>query len=151
MQVSSRPLRDIDWDSESKRSRLLVNVPIRDRNAPRYCSGYRCDCCELAAHSKGRVSSTAFKPRITVSSGGERGITRHLHKGPYQKKVIRIVACVNKRIRKGAVNCVSTQRHRWPCRWAPTRVFVRHEGKTLALIHKLEDVHGDYLRLCLVR
>jgi hypothetical protein len=78
--------------------------------------------------------------RTMYRHGGKEGSARVTCTGtPFQdvrKKVYR----VNKRATKDCVNCIRyNSRAPLPCRWAPTRVFVRYEGKTLALIHKLED------------
>jgi WD40 repeat protein len=147
------PLRDIDWDSESKRLAI-----VGERSDP------RSECAkvlqwdtgvtvgELAAHSKGRVSSTAFKPErpYRIVTAGKEDHTCHLHKGPPFQKVNTEegVPCEQAHT-KGAVNCIQIQRH-MAVSVGTDKGICSYEGKTLALIHSWKTARRKFA-LCLVR
>jgi hypothetical protein len=57
---------------------------------------------------------------------------------------------VNKRT-KGAVNCIQFYSKHMAVSVGTDKGICSYEGKTLALIHKLEDVHAKNFALCLVR
>jgi WD40 repeat protein len=147
------PLRDIDWDSESKRLAICG-----ERSDP------RSECArviqwdtgvtvgELAAHIKGRVASTAFKPErpYRIVTAGKEDHTCHFHKGPpFQKVSIEQGVPSEGAHTKGAVNCI---------RYNSTGTFAvsvgtdkgicSYEGKTLGLVDKLEDVHAATIYAC---
>ena len=146
-QALTGPVRDIDWDFESKR---VVVCGERDGAGSAACAiAIQWDTGvtvgQLASHLKGRAASCAFKPSrpFKLVTAGKDDHKTYFHKGPPFNKVPPADNVPEENGHsKGAVNAV---RYNYAGTMAVSvgtdRSICTYEGKEFKLLKKLEAVH----------
>ncbi|KAL7562514.1 hypothetical protein ACA910_008222 [Epithemia clementina (nom. ined.)] len=142
------PVRDIDWDFESKR---IVFGGEKDGAGNADCAraiqwDTGVSVGQLAAHLKGRVTSVAFKPSrpFKLVTAGKDDHKIHLHKGPPFQKVPPVDGVPEENAHtKGAVFCVRYNNSgNLAVSVGTDRSICSYEAKEFKLLSKLENVHS---------
>ena len=140
------PIRDLDWDAESKR--IVLGGERSDARSEcarvlQWDTGVTVG--QLAQHLKGRVATVAFKPNLPfrIVTGGKDDTKTYFHKGPpFQKIPPENGIPADKAHSKGAVSCVRyNSTGTLVVSVSSDRSICVYDGKTLEFKSKLEQVH----------
>lgn len=151
----SGPIRDVDWDSESKRIVVGGERAAGDANsacakAMQWDTGVSVG--ELAKHMKGRVSSVAMKPErpFRLVTAGMDDTKTFFHKGPPFAKIPSADGLPKENAHgKGAVHCVRYNSTGTLAASVSTdRSLCVYEGKTWAFLSKKEQIHSATIYGC---
>ena len=142
------PVRDIDWDFESKR---VVFGGEKDGAGASDCAraiqwDTGVSVGQLAAHLKGRCTSVAFKPSrpFKLVTAGKDDHKTYLHKGPPFQKVPVVDGVPEENAHsKGSIFCLRYNSSGTLAVSVGTdRSICSYEGKEFKLLSKLENVHA---------
>mmetsp|Transcript_10356 Transcript_10356/g.15821 ORF Transcript_10356/g.15821 Transcript_10356/m.15821 type:complete len:673 (+) Transcript_10356:129-2147(+) len=144
------PIRDISWDMDNKR--LCIVGERHDTSSPctrviQWDTGVTCG--ELAQHTRGRASSCDFKPNrpMRIVTGGIDDHRVYFNAGPPFKRVVDGLPTDDVHTR--AVNCIRyTSDGSKIVSVGADKTVALYEGKTMKLLHKLENVHKGNIYVC---
>jgi WD repeat-containing protein 1 (actin-interacting protein 1) len=153
------PIRDLDWDGESKR--IAIGG---ERSLDGGGSSSSADCCkalqwdtgvtvgQLANHIKGRCASLAVKPNrpFRIITAGKEDKKTYFHAGPPFQKVPPVDGIPEENAHaKGAVNCVRYSNNgNFAVSVGSDRSLCVYDGKTLKLLQRLENIHAATIYSC---
>ena len=148
------PIRDISWDFESKRLCLVGEGSKTDASSLcakviQWDTGVSCG--ELAQHTRTKASSCAFKPNrpMRIATGGADDSRVLFNKGPPFARVVGDQAVAEHEHSRGSVFCVRYSRDGTKLVSVGTdKSVVFYDGKTMALLHKMTDVHTHSIYMC---
>lgn len=147
-------IRDISWDFESKRIALVGEGSKTDASSLcarviQWDTGVSCG--ELAQHTRTKASSCAFKPNrpMRIATGGADDSRVLFNKGPPFVRVVGDPAVAEHEHSRGSVFCVRYSRDGSKIVSVGTdKSVVFYDGKTMALLHKMTDVHTHSIYMC---
>jgi WD40 repeat protein len=148
------PIRDLSWDFESKRIALVGEGSKTDASSLcakviQWDTGVSCG--ELAQHTRTKASSCAFKPNrpMRIATGGTDDSRVLFNKGPPFVRVVGDPAVAEHEHSRGSVFCVRYSRDGTKVVSVGTdKSVVFYDGKTMALLHKMADVHTHSIYMC---
>mmetsp|Transcript_18762 Transcript_18762/g.37640 ORF Transcript_18762/g.37640 Transcript_18762/m.37640 type:complete len:680 (+) Transcript_18762:105-2144(+) len=148
------PIRDLDWDGESKRI-ALCGEKAPEGNAEcakaiQWDTGVTVGT--LSQHLKGRAASLSVKPNrpFRIVTAGRDDTKTYFHKGPpFEKVPPKDGEPEDSAHSKGAVNCVRyNSAGTLVVSVSTDRSIVLYEGKTFKKITRLEGVHTATIYSC---
>lgn len=155
----SGPIRDIAWDSESKRITLVGEGSFSDSSSVctkviQWDTGVKVGA--LGQHSRNKASSCAFKPNrpMRIVTGGSEDFKCCFNKGPPFAKVIKDQeetghAPEENAHQKGSVHCVRYNHDGTMVASVGTdKTVAFYDGNTLELLAKMENVHTASIYSC---
>lgn len=149
------PIRDISWDMDSQR---LVIVGEGSKSDPsslcakviQWDTGVKVG--DLAQHNRNKASTCAFKLNrpMRIVTGGTEDFTLHLNAGPPFQRVAVVDGVPAETCHsRGAIHCVRYNKQGSLVASVGTdKSVVFYDGKTLALINKMENVHDASIYSC---
>jgi len=157
----SGPIRDIAWDSESKRIALVGEGSLSDSSSVctkviQWDTGVNVGA--LGQHSRKKASSCAFKPNrpMRIVTGGSEDFKCCFNKGPPFAKVIKDKEETGtghgpeeNAHQRGSVHCVRYNHDGTMVASVGTdKTVAFYDGKTLELLAKMENVHTASIYSC---
>lgn len=149
------PIRDISWDMDSKR---LVIVGEGSKTDPssvcakviQWDTGVKVG--DLGQHARNKASTCAFKPNrpMRIVTGGAEDFTLHLNAGPPFSRVSVVDGVPAETCHeRGAIHCVRYNKQgTFVASVGTDKSVVFYDGKTLALVKKMENVHDASIYSC---
>jgi WD40 repeat protein len=149
------PIRDISWDMDSKR---LVIVGEGSKTDPssvcakviQWDTGVKVG--DLGQHARNKASTCAFKPNrpMRIVTGGAEDFTLHLNAGPPFSRVSVVDGVPAETCHeRGAIHCVRYNKQgTFVASVGTDKSVVFYNGKTLALVKKMENVHDASIYSC---
>ena len=147
------PIRDLAWDCDSKRIILVGEGSKADASSLcsrviQWDSGVKVG--DLAQHARNRATTCAVKPNrpMRIVTGGGEDSSCYFHAGPPFARVIKPEVS-EKCHTRGSVHCVryNSDGTRIASVGTDKSVCV-YDGKTMALIHRLENIHTASIYSC---
>lgn len=151
VQLLAGPIRDISWDAEGRRIAATgdgMQSPECSK-AVQWDTGVKCG--DLAAHSRKKGSSVAFRPGrpMRIATGGKEDAAVFLHKGPPFQRVVGDPAVCERGHERGAVNCLRYTKDGTAVASVGTDgAACVYDGKTLELTSKAERLHRSSAFSC---
>jgi WD repeat-containing protein 1 (actin-interacting protein 1) len=149
------PIRDIDWDNESKKLAFVGerNAASSDADCARiiqYDTGVTTG--QLASHLKGRACAVSIKPSrpYRLVTGGKDDNRCYFHKGPPFAKIPPVDGVPTESAHtKGSVQCIRyNHAGSLAASVGSDRSLCIYDGTTFALQYKLENIHTATIYAC---
>jgi WD40 repeat protein len=156
------PIRDIDWDGESKRIAIAGERSNSTGGSDPCCKALQWDTGvstgNLALHLKGRASSIAYKqtrPYRIVTAGKDDGKIQ-FHSGPPFARIIpdtstTSIPCETAHAKNSMITCVRYSPHPdvcWVCSVGSDRQITIYDGKTLEQRLVVPHAHNATIYAC---
>jgi WD40 repeat protein len=149
------PIRDISWDMDSKRLVIVGEGSKTDSTSVcakviQWDTGVKVG--DLGQHARNKASTCTFKPNrpMRIVTGGAEDFTLYFNAGPPFSRVTVVDGVPAETCHtRGAIHCVRYNRQGTLVASVGTdKSIVFYDGKTLALVKKMENVHDASIYSC---